>query len=44
MAKTTELAAITGQKILFSRWLSMTFCSVVAEGEAKEINGTYMEV
>jgi hypothetical protein len=42
MTKTTELAAIAGQKILFASWPSITLCSV-AGGETKEINGITIE-
>jgi len=47
MTKTTELAAIAGQKILFASWPSTALCSVlciVAGGETKkEINGITIE-
>src|SRR5262249_26297074 len=42
MTKTTELAAIAGQKILFASWPSITLCCMlcsVAGGETKTING-----
>jgi hypothetical protein len=35
----TEIAAIAGQKILFSGWLSMMLCSEVGGPEAKPNNG-----
>jgi hypothetical protein len=37
-AKTTEIAARAGQKILFSGRDSMTLCSVLIGGEVKKIN------
>jgi hypothetical protein len=46
MTKTTELAAIAGQKILFASWPSTTLCSMlcsVAGGETKAINGITIE-
>jgi hypothetical protein len=47
MTKTTELAAIAGQKILFACWPSVALCSMlcsVAGGEeTKAINGITIE-
>ena len=42
-AKTTEIAAIAGQKILFSQRVSMRACSELARSEKKSNKGDTIE-